>query len=221
MNPKSRQKDYIPALSFRWLTPLYDFLLKLTMPELTLKRRLIERANIQPGQHVLDLGCGTGTLTVMIKKVVPEAQITGLDPDEEVLLIAKSKAEKAHLNIKWDRGFAYELPYPDNSFDVVMSSLVTHHLTGIDKVRAFMEVRRILKPTGWFHITDFGQPFSVITWLQASFLKYFEEVKDNVAGRIVPMLREAGFESAKEVEKQATIFGPVWFYEAHKLKDAN
>lgn len=203
------------------MAPLYDFLLKLTMPEATLKRRLIERANIQAGQRVIDLGCGTGTLAIMIKKASPEAQITGLDADEEVLSIAKSKAEKAHVNIKWDHGFAYELPYPDNSFDVVVSSLVTHHLKGPDKVRAFKEVRRVLKPTSWFHIMDFGQPFSVITRLQALFLKHFEEVEDNVAGRIVPMLREAGFESAKEVEKQATIFGPVWFYEAHKWKGAN
>jgi ubiquinone/menaquinone biosynthesis C-methylase UbiE len=189
------------------------------MPEESLKRRLIERANVQAGQRVQDLGCGTGTLAVMINQAVPGAEITGLDADEQVLSIANSKAEKAHLNIKWDHGFAYDLPYPDNSFDVVVSSLVTHHLTGIDKVRSFKEVYRILRPAGRFYIVDFGRPFSAITRLQAAVLKKFEEVADNVAGHIVPMLVEAGFKSAKEAKRQATIFGPVWFYQAQKLKE--
>ena len=62
------ESRYIPALSSRWLTPLYDPLLRWGMREETFKSRLIERADIQAGQHVLDLGCGTGTLTLMLKQ---------------------------------------------------------------------------------------------------------------------------------------------------------
>src|SRR3989304_10139655 len=91
-NTMTREKKYIPALSFRWLTPLYDPLLKWGMREETFKRKLIERAHIQPGEHVLDLGCGTGTLTVMLKRSAPAAHITGLDGDTEVLAIAKAQA---------------------------------------------------------------------------------------------------------------------------------
>lgn len=218
MNQKPNEKSFIPALRFRWLTPLYDPLLQWTLPEKTLKRRLIERASIQAGQRVLDLGCGTGTLAVMIKQLVPEAQVTGLDADDEVLSIARSKAEEARLDITWDRGLSYDLPYPDNSFDVVVSSLVTHHLTSADKLRTFKEVYRILRPTRWFHIVDFGRPFNVTTRVQAAIIKNFEEVADNVEGRIVPMLIEAGFESAREAENVNTVFGPVWFYQAHKWK---
>ena len=214
MKQKPKKKEFIPALSFHWLTPLYDSLLKWTMPEQSLKRRLIERANIQAGERVLDLGCGTGTLAIMIKQAVPKAEITGLDADEGILSIAKSKAEKARVNITWDRGLAYELPYPDNSFDVVVSSLVTHHLTGANKVRSFKEVRRVLTPTGSLHIADFGRPYSPVTRLQAAILKNFEQVADNIEGRIVPMLKEAGFKSAKETENLTTIFGPIWFYRA-------
>jgi len=221
MNQKPNEKRYIPALSFRWLTPLYDPLVKWTMPEQSLKRRLIERANIQPSQRVLDLGCGTGTLAIMIKQAVPKAVVTGLDADEEVLSIAKSKAHQANVDIVWDNGLAYELPYPDNSFDTVVSSLVTHHLTGADKIRAFKEVHRVLRPMGYLHIVDFGRPIRIATRLQASFLKNFEQVADNIAGRIVPMLVEAGFKSAKETEKVNTIFGPVWFYEAYKFRDVS
>ncbi len=212
----ARENKYIPALSFRWLTPLYDPLLKWGMREETFKRRLIERAHIQPGQHVLDLGCGTGTLTIMLKRSKPEAFITGVDGDEDVLAIAKSKSKQARVDITWDHGLAYDLPYPDNSFDIVVSSLVIHHLVSKDKIRAFREVRRVLRPTGGFHILDFGKPFSFLTRIQGMIMNGLEEASDNFHGRILPMLKEAGFDSASEAEHMNTIFGPIWFYEIIK-----
>ncbi len=211
-----KPKRYIPALSFRWLTPLYDPLLKWGMREDAFKRRLIERAGIRPSQQVLDLGCGTGTLTLMLKQAVPGAHVTGLDGDPQVLSIARSKSEQVHADIKWDNGLAYNLPYPDHSFDVVVSSLVIHHLTSEDKFRAFQEVHRVLRPSGWFHIVDFGRPFSPITRLQVTVMKNLEQAADNFAGRITTMLQEAGFESVSETEKFNTIFGPIWFYQAFK-----
>ncbi len=215
---KAHQERYIPALSFKWLTPLYDPLLKWGMREETFKRRLIERARISAGERVLDLGCGTGTLTVMLKQVSPKSEVTGLDGDPEVLSIARTKAEHSGLDILWDQGYAYDLRFPNGSFDVVVSSLVIHHLIGEDKIRAFQEVLRVLRPAGRFHIVDFGRPFSPLTRLQAAYMKNLEEAADNFAGRIAPMLQEAGFESVGEVEKFNTIFGPIWFYQAFKPK---
>lgn len=214
----AQKERYIPALSFQWLTPIYDPLLKWGMREETFKHRLIERADIQAGQQVLDLGCGTGTLTLMLKQAVSGANVTGLDGDPQVLSIARAKSEQAQADIKWDEGLAYELPYPDNSFDVVVSSLMVHHLTGEEKVRAFREVRRVLRPAGGFHIVDFGRPFNPLTKLQAGVMRNLEHAADNFSGRIAPMLREADFGSVSEAEKFNTIFGPVWFYQALKLK---
>lgn len=214
----AQKERYIPALSFKWLTPLYDPLLKWGMREETFKRRLIERTSIQDGQQVLDLGCGTGTLTLMLKQANPGAHVTGLDGDPEVLAIARSKSEQADIDVTWDSGLAFKLPYPDHSFDVVVSSLVIHHLTSEDKVRAFREVRRVLRSAGWFHVVDFGRPFSPLTRWQAAVMKNLEQAADNFAGRIVPMLQEAGFGSVSEAEKFNTIFGPIWFYQALKSK---
>jgi len=202
---------YVPAFGLHRLTPFYDSFAKFVNP---LRRRLLQQANIQPGQRVLDLGCGTGLLTMMIKQSTPEAQVTGLDGDEAVLKIARQKSH--HTDIQWDHAFATDMPYPDNSFDVVVSSFVTHHLTSADKLRAFREVHRVLRPGGGFHIVDFGPPFNLLTRVQASVMKNFERTADNFAGRIPLMLAEAGFRSAKEAGRDVIFFGPIAFYRAIK-----
>ena len=202
---------YIPAFGLHGLTRYYDSFAKLVNP---LRQRLLQQANIQPGQRVLDLGCGTGLLTLMIKRSVPEAQVTGLDADEEVLKIARAKSPGT--DIQWDHAFAFEMPYPDQSFDAVVSSFVTHHLTGADKLRAFREVHRILRPDGCFYILDFGPPFNLLSRFQASVMKNFEITADNFAGKLPLILAEAGFQSAKEVAHAIMFFGPVAVYQAYK-----
>jgi ubiquinone/menaquinone biosynthesis C-methylase UbiE len=211
-----KSSRYIPALSFGWLTPLYDPILKWGMREEIFKQRLVQRANLQPNMDVLDLGCGTGTLTVMLKQAAPLANITGVDGDPQVLSIAQSKAEQANLSIRWAKGMAFDLPYPDHSFDVVTSSLVIHHLTAPDKFRAFQEVRRVLRPGGYLHIVDFGPPFSLLTCIQGALMKNLEETADNFAGHILPLLKKAGFQAQVEAQMN-TIFGPLAFYAAHNF----
>lgn len=205
----SKTAKYIPALRFDRLTPLYDPLLRWGMREETFKRQLIHRANIQPGQRVLDLGCGTGTLTILIKQSVPEAEVVGLDGDPKVLEIARSKAAKAGVDLALDYGMAYRLPYPDGSFDRVLSSLVFHHLTGQDKRRAMAEVYRVLRAGGEFHIVDFGKPRSLYGNLLSSVMKRLEQAADNVSGLLPVMMREAGFEQVEETAHYTTILGSL------------
>jgi ubiquinone/menaquinone biosynthesis C-methylase UbiE len=77
--------EYIPALSYRFLTPFYDFIQKYIVRDIRYKSLLIQQANIQAGHHVLDLGCGTGTLAIMAKQAQPEADVSGLDADPDML----------------------------------------------------------------------------------------------------------------------------------------
>ncbi len=207
---------YIPALSFRWLTPLYDPLLKWVMREETFKRRLIQQANIQPNMRVLDLGCGTGTLTIMLRRAHPEANVTGLDGDDDVLAIARSKSAQSGANIQWDKGLATNLPYPDNSFDRVVSSLVIHHLVSEDKVRAFQEVRRVLRPDGEFHLVDFGAPRNFYERIAAVFDKRLEEARDNAEGRLPGMIQSAGLRQIEETFHITTVFGALSMLRAVK-----
>ncbi len=85
-------RKYIPALSFEWLTPLYDPVM-LLMRESTFKRILVEQTNIKNGYRVLDIGCGTATLTILLKKAYPGAEVTGLDGDTKILGTPEQKSK--------------------------------------------------------------------------------------------------------------------------------
>lgn len=214
MSQASNEKRYIPALSFRWLTPLYDPLLKWIMREETFKRKLIQHASIQPRMNVLDLGCGTGTLTLMLKHAHPNASVTGMDGDEDVLKIARDKSRG--IDIQWDKGLASSLPYSDSAFDRVVTSLVIHHLVTDDKRLAFKEIFRVLKPSGELFVLDFGAPHSSLTRFMTKYMRRLEEAADNFDGLIPRFVAEAGFGEVQEAENFVTVFGPLSIIQAVK-----
>lgn len=205
---------YIPALSYDRLTPVFDPVLRWSMRELELKRRLIVQARIEPGQRVLDLGCGTATLTILIKQLQPGAEVVGLDGDPKILTIAEAKVVQAGVDLTLDQGLAYDMPYPDQSFDRVVSSLVIHHLTTENKRRAFTEIYRVLQPGGELHVLDFGRPHNLYTALVSPLIRRLEEAADIVQGLLPVMLREAGFDQVDVTRRFTTIFGSLSLYRA-------
>ncbi|HAV77357.1 MAG TPA: methyltransferase type 11 [Anaerolineae bacterium] len=191
-----RQQEYIPALSFRFLTPFFDFIQKYIVRDVRYKSLLIDQANIQPGYKVLDLGCGTGTLAMMAKEAQPEADVTGLDADPEMLEMAVEKSASQNIDVKFDTGFTDKLPYPDASFDRVLSSIMIHHLKTTEKEATAREVFRVLKPGGELHIIDFGKPVSLYGKLLGPFLHGFEEANDNIDGKLPDMFGAPGLKTA-------------------------
>lgn len=207
---------YIPAFSYGFLTPSYDLMMRWGARELAFKPRLVHQTSIRRGFRVLDLGCGTATLTILLKMKHPDAEVVGLDGDKTVLEIARSKVIGAGADAMLDYGMAFEMPYPNESFDRVVSSMVFHHLTRENKVRTLKEVYRVLKPSGELHVADLGQPHNILMHLVSAIIGRLEEASDNVKGLLPKMFREAGFERVEETARYMTLFGTISLYRAQK-----
>ncbi len=212
-----RNRDnYIPPLKYNWLTPLYDPFVRWTMREAAFKRRLVVEARIESSHRVLDLGCGTATLTLMIKQAHPQTEVVGLDGDLRALGIAKGKAAASGLEVTLERGMSFDLPYADRSFDRVVSSLLFHHLNRENKRRTAEEAFRVLRPGGEFLVADFGRPHNAFMQAVSIIMRRLEEASDNVAGLLPAVFREAGFDQVVEPARFATVFGTLVLYKAQK-----
>ncbi len=187
------------------------------MPEKQFKRALIAHARIAPGQRVLDLGAGTGTLAIMIKQIQPDARVTGLDGDPEILSIAREKASRSGVEIAFEPGNAVALPYPDQSFDRVLSTLVMSVLSREEKRLAIREAYRVLIGGGELHIADFSSPHTWWGRTVAPLVRRFKPISDNLDGLLPTMVQEAGFENIEEVARFATLFGTLSFLSGQKL----
>ena len=217
--PKSPDKVYVPALGYHFLTPFYDAVVGATIRERRFKEALIQQARLAPGQRVLDLASGTGTLAIWIKRHQPLLDITGVDLDPAVLAIASRKAKAAKLDIRFERAPSYNLPYPASHFDRVVSSLFFHHLPWQDKMRTARELVRVLKPGGELHVADWGRPTNFVMrglFLVIQCLDGFETTRDNVAGRLVELFEQAGFADVAEQLTFSTIYGTMALYRAVK-----
>jgi ubiquinone/menaquinone biosynthesis C-methylase UbiE len=121
-----------------------------------LRLRAITLAQLQPGDQVLDVGCGTGTLALEVQRRVGRAgRVVGIDPGTEQIARAREKAARHHLSIAFQVGVIEQLAFPDQTFDVVLSTLMMHHLPKSLKVQGLAEIARVLKPGGRLIIADF------------------------------------------------------------------
>lgn len=212
-------KTFIPALKFDKLTGFYDKIIHLSMPEKAFKNALIEQARIKSEDNVLDFGCGTLTLSIMMKQQHPAAFITGIDVDKKIIAIAEHKRLQAGLAIRLDLYDGGYFPYPNETFDKVVSSLVFHHLTTIQKKQAINEIFRVLKPDGEIHIADWGKPSNLLMELLFFFLRLldgFENTSMNRKGELFSYLMGHGFRFTFEGKKYDTLFGTLRLIKASK-----
>lgn len=210
---------YVPALAYRSLTRLYDPLLRLTLREEAIKRALVEQCSVAGGMRVLDVGSGTGTLTLMLAQAKPHVRVTGVDGDPDVLRIAREKADRAAVAVDFVEGLATSLPFEDASFDRVTTSLVLHHLTADDKVRALREMHRVLRPGGELNIADWGKPHGPmmrVAFIGVQLLDGFATTRDHAAGRLPAFVADAGFLDVTETRRWRTIYGTLAFIRARK-----
>lgn len=212
-------EEFIPGAGFHVLTPLYDPLVALTTRDRAVKGRLIDRAAVRPGHRVLDLGCGTGTLGLWVKRACAGAEVVGVDADERMLAVARRKATGAGTAVEFVRGYAQSLPFPDAAFDRVVSSLFFHHLGPDAKRAALAEAYRVLTPGGELHVADWGRGGSVVSrvlFLAVRLLDGFANTADHAAGRLPTLLAAAGFAAVRAGDRFGTACGTLELYSAEK-----
>jgi ubiquinone/menaquinone biosynthesis C-methylase UbiE len=159
--------------------------------ERAFRDRLVRLARLEPGQSVLDIGCGTGTLAVAAKRRVgPLGSVHGIDASPEMIARARTKARKAGVDVTFTRGVVEGLPFPDEHFDAVLSTLMLHHLPRAAREQCVREIRRVLKPGGRVLAVDFGGA----TRDRKSLIEHFHRHGRVDVHDIVKLLSKAGLE---------------------------
>jgi ubiquinone/menaquinone biosynthesis C-methylase UbiE len=125
--------------------------------EQVFREKLLRLAHLEPGEAVLDVGCGTGTLAVAAKRRVgPNGTVCGIDASPEMIARAIKKAGKAHVEVVFKTAYVQALPFPNAQFDAVLSTLMLHHLPRKARELCAKEMRRVLKPGGRAVVVDFA-----------------------------------------------------------------
>jgi ubiquinone/menaquinone biosynthesis C-methylase UbiE len=166
-----------------------------------------ELAQIREGDLVLDVGCGTGDLTLVAKRLAGAGgRVGGIDAAPEMIEVARRKAARAHADVDFRVGLIEAIDYPDATFDVVLSSLMMHHLPGDVKSQGLREVGRVLKPGGRLLIVDIKRPTGILSHLTPMLLAH-AGLRDGIQD-LPELLRLAGFVAVKSGD---TRFGPLGY----------
>lgn len=163
-----------------------------------LRQASLKEAHIRLGEHILEVGCGTGSLTLRAKaNAGRQSQVYGIDIAPDMLETARMKAQKAGLEVRFELGRIEQIPFPEGQFDLVLSSLMLHHIQGNEaKQQGIKEIFRVLKPGGRVLIVDFAPPANpVLRWLVSGIVGHAMIEKSVM--EFAPMLETAGFANIK------------------------
>jgi ubiquinone/menaquinone biosynthesis C-methylase UbiE len=181
------------------------------------REKTLAHLPLAPADRVLDVGCGTGTLTLMIaRRLVPPGEAVGVDAAPRMIAIAGRKAKEAGVPARFAVGVAEALEFPDAGFDLVVNSMFAHHIDTELKRRAFAEMHRVLRPGGALVTADVDRPTTLAAALLgwgARWLLVQRELVDNLRGELPALMAGAGFTDVRRVEH---LYGLVSIFTARK-----
>jgi ubiquinone/menaquinone biosynthesis C-methylase UbiE len=157
-----------------------------------LRRTTVALAHIRPGERVLEVGCGTGDVALVAKaQAGPGGVVSGIDASPEMIAVARAKAAHQGVAVDFQVGLIEALAFPDAIFDVVLSSLMMHHLPDDLKRQGLAEIARVLKPGGRLLIVDAKHPTNRLGRGLATLLLH-GSLSSGVQD-LPPLLQAAGF----------------------------
>lgn len=182
------------GVTMNYAAPVYDFYCPLLGLGPEFRRETLRHAELRSGQHVLDVGCGTGVLTRLAAQAVGDkGETVGIDPSPAMLQVARRNANAEASHARFKVAAIEALPFESGRFDVVFSSCMSHHLPPQLKRAGFAEVYRVLKPGGRFVIVDIDRPATWWVWLIVWPLLFMPMTASNLRGEIPGYLQGAGF----------------------------
>lgn len=213
--------SFVPALGRAELTEDYDRVIAAMTRERRWRTALLDLIAPEAGETIVDIGAGTGSQAIVIKQRQPGARVIGLDPDPQILALARAKAQAAGVEIEWVQGMgdqAAEL-LGAGMADAVISSLVLHQCDLPVKLTILRAMQRLARPGGRLAIADFGLQRTLLMKLlfrQVQAVDGWERTGHNARGVLPGLIAEAGFAEVREVRVIPTPTGSISLYAAVK-----
>lgn len=217
-------QSFTPAAGNPKWTKLYDPVVALITREQRWRSAAIRQLDLQPGDTVVDIGCGTASLALLMKRTQPAARVIGVDPDPQILGIAREKVRRAGLGtdaIEFVQGMgdrATELVGP-GSADKTVSSLVLHQCPVPMKKAIIANMFAVLRPGGELVIADFGLQRTTLLRLGFRMVQAVDgkaDTQPNADGILPELIEQAGFSGVAETDVVPTVSGSVSIYHASR-----
>lgn len=188
----------------------YDRAIRRWTREMRWRRAMIDVLAPRAGETIIDVGCGTGSFAVMLKAAEPSLNLIAVDPDDDALAIARTKADAAGANIRWERGFARDiLP---RCADAVVSSLMFHQVPMTEKRAGLIAMHAALRPGGRLLVADYGRQRGLMRLLFRLTIQRLDGVADtqpNADGLLPELIMATGFDKVREAERIHTATGTI------------
>lgn len=200
------------------LVGLFDALLVAAAREASFRAALSRLANAGEQDRLLDLGCGTGSLALLLKTLHPEAEVFAVGEDPETLEFAREKAEVKRLRIDFHQAAIASLPFGEGEFDVIVSGLALYPRPPQSRESALKEAFRVLRPGGVFLLAGWEKPptFGNLKSFWGHFIEEFKSLSSNFRGRLPALASHAGFDGFTEVLREPTAHGTLSFHRARR-----